>query len=110
MKTLIKKIIKREEKKGTIDLSFINDREMRVLNRKFRRKDRPTDVLSFSYDEGKTLGDVIISRETARRNAKKYGVAYRDEVRRLVIHGTLHVLGYNHGRMMKDAETSYAQL
>lgn len=81
---------------------------MRELNKKFRQKDKPTDVLSFNYD-GKLLGDVIISRETTRRNAARYGVSYGDEVKRLVIHGTLHVLGYDHGRAMSDAEKIYSK-
>lgn len=105
---LIKKIIKGEKKQGEIDLSFVADRKIHELNKKFRKKDRPTDVLSFNYD-GKILGDVIISRETTRRNAKKYGVAYHDEVKRLVIHGTLHVLGYDHGRRMRHAEEIYSK-
>jgi probable rRNA maturation factor len=105
---LIKKIIRGEKKKGEIDLSFVADKKIHELNKKFRKKDKPTDVLSFNYD-GKILGDVIISRETTRRNAKKYGVTYNDEVKRLVIHGTLHVLGYDHGRRMKHAEEIYSK-
>jgi len=107
-KALIKKIIKAEKKEGTIDLSFVGDKKIHELNKKFRKKDKPTDVLSFNYD-GEMLGDVIISRETTRRNAKRYCVAYADEVKRLVIHGTLHVLGYDHGRAMRHAEKIYSK-
>ena len=105
---LIKKIIKAEKKEGTIDLSFVDDEKIHELNKQFRQKDKPTDVLSFNYD-GKILGDVIISRETARRNAKQDGVKFNDEVKRLVIHGTLHVLGYDHGRGMRHAEEVYSK-
>ena len=107
-KLLIKKIIKGEKKEGTIDLSFVGDKKIRELNKRFRHKDKPTDVLSFNYD-GKILGDVIISRQTTRRNAKQYGATYADEVKRLVIHGTLHVLGYDHGRGMRHAEEIYSK-
>ena len=89
-------------------MSFVNDGQIRELNKKFRHKDKPTDVLSFNYD-GKLLGDVIISRETTRRNAQRYGVTYGDEVKRLVIHGALHILGYDHGRRMRHAEEIYSQ-
>jgi len=108
LKELIKKIIKGEGKEGAIDLSFVDDKKIHELNKQFRQKDKPTDVLSFNYD-GKVLGDVIISRETTRRNAQRYGVTYADEVKRLVIHGTLHVLGYDHGRAMKHAEEIYSK-
>jgi probable rRNA maturation factor len=108
LKALIKKIIKAEKKEGTIDLSFVGDKKIHELNKKFRKKDKPTDVLSFNYG-GQILGDVIISRETARRNAKEYGVKYNDEIKRLVIHGTLHVLGYDHGRGMRHAEEIYSK-
>ena len=105
---LIKKIVKGEKKEGTIDLSFVGDKKIRELNKKFRQQDKPTDVLSFNYD-GKILGDVIISRATPRRNAQRYGVTYADEVKRLVVHGALHVLGYDHGREMKHAEEIYSK-
>lgn len=107
---LVKRIIKAEKKNGKIDVSFVDDKKIRMLNRKFRKKDKPTDVLAFPYDEGKVLGDVIISRDTTKKNAKRYGVPYRDELKRLVIHGTLHVLGYDHGRKMSRAEKIYAKL
>ncbi len=107
---LIKKIIKGEKREGEIDLSFVGDKKIHELNKKFRKKDKPTDVLSFNYDAGKVLGDVIISRDTTRRNAKRYGVTYLDEVKRLVVHGTLHVLGYDHGRRMRHAEEIYSKL
>ena len=107
---LVKKIIKREKRTGRIDVSLVNDRLIHQLNWKFRKKDRPTDVLSFAYPGEGILGDVIISRETTRRNAQKYGVSYGQEVKRLVIHGTLHVLGYDHGRKMSHAEEVCAKL
>lgn len=104
---LIRKILKAEGKKGKINLVFVNDREMRELNRKFRKKDKATDVLAFPMGEEGILGDIAISRETAKRNAKRFGVGCRDELKRLVIHGALHLLGYDHGKEMRDAEEVY---
>lgn len=106
---LIIKIMKAEKAAGRIDLSFIDDEKMRELNREFRGKDKPTDVLSFQYDRGEIKGDVIISTDTSRRDAKRFGLTYREEIKRLVIHGVLHVLGYDHGRKMTNAEKIYSQ-
>ncbi|OGC10971.1 rRNA maturation RNase YbeY [candidate division WOR-1 bacterium RIFOXYA12_FULL_52_29] len=107
---LVKAIIKKEGFKGTIDVSVVDDRTIRGLNKKFRGLDKPTDVLSFQLDETGFLGDVIISEETTRKNAKRYGVSYEAEFKRLVIHGVLHILCYDHGRKMRDAEALYSQL
>jgi len=108
--SLVRKILKSEKVFGKIDISFVNEAEIRKLNKKFRKKDKPTDVLSFAYNEEGVLGDVIISPKIARRNAKLFGTAPKAELKRLVIHGTLHVLGYDHGRRMKHAEKIYSQL
>jgi probable rRNA maturation factor len=85
---------------------LVNDRYIHDLNRRFRGRDRPTDVLSFNLQSSICnlqsaipLGEVYISRDTARRQAREYGVAYRDEVRRLALHGLLHLLGLTHGQM-----------
>lgn len=107
--------MRKEKAKGKVNLVLMSDRKIRKLNREFRGKDKATDVLAFPYNVAANfsspyLGDVIISRDTARRNAKRFGVSYRDELKRLVIHGALHILGYDHGRKMKDAEEVYQKL
>jgi probable rRNA maturation factor len=96
--------VNRLEASATI--SFIRDPAMRRLNRTYRGLDAPTDVLSFasreSSDQGDPgfdpaqLGDVIISVETAARYAQKFGLTFENEIRTLVIHGTLHLAGYDH--------------
>ncbi|MEE8638760.1 MAG: rRNA maturation RNase YbeY, partial [Candidatus Margulisiibacteriota bacterium] len=57
--------------------------------------------------ENGVLGDIAISKETTQKNAKRFGVSYKNELKRLVIHGILHLLGYDHGRKMRDAEEVY---
>lgn len=105
---LVKKILKQEGVKGEIELSFATEDKVRELNRRYRKKDRPTDVLSFAYGEKEgLLGEVIICREVARKNAPLFGNSYRRELKRLVVHGVLHVLGYDHGRKMSNAEKTY---
>ena len=83
---------------------------MRTINREHRGKDRATDVLSFALDgeapsavtgrenPERLLGDVVISVETARRQAADYDATLQDELYRLLIHGLLHVLGHDHVR------------
>lgn len=93
-----------------VSLSLVPDAEMRELNRRFRRKDRPTDVLSFPLEEGRRhLGDVVISLDTARRQAKEGGWPLSVELRRLLAHGLLHCAGHDHeapgdARRMQRAE------
>lgn len=86
--------------RGEVTVVLSGDREIRRLNREFRGKDRPTDVLSFDIGEGliagEPFGDVVISVETAKRQAKDYGAPLETEILRLLIHGTLHLCGYDH--------------
>jgi probable rRNA maturation factor len=91
---------------ATLAVTFIRDRAMRELNRTYRNIDAPTDVLSFAYNEGaepgepaadpEHLGDVVISTETAERYARKLGLDFAREIEHLVIHGALHLAGYDH--------------
>jgi probable rRNA maturation factor len=85
-----------------ITLRLTNDEEIHQLNFKFRKQDKATDVLSFNYnfDDPETkhhyLGDIVISMETAAIQAPKYHLSLNQELVFLAIHGTLHLLGYNH--------------
>jgi len=71
---------------------------MQRLNREWKRHDRPTDVLSFPLPgpDGRLTGDIYICPAVARLQAAEFGVPPREELLRLVVHGTLHVLGYDH--------------
>jgi probable rRNA maturation factor len=82
---------------GEVALVLTGDRAVRALNRRYRGKDKPTDVLSFPGPGGELgLGDIVISVETAARNAKEYGRTLPQELDILALHGFLHVLGYDH--------------
>jgi probable rRNA maturation factor len=87
---------------GEVALVLAGDRTLHRLNRFYRGKDKPTDVLSFPGDEA-GLGDIVISVETAERNARRLGRTLPQEIDVLALHGFLHVLGYDHekddGRM-----------
>jgi probable rRNA maturation factor len=83
---------------GEVYVLLADDRTLRRLNRKFRGKNRATDVLSFpasSESEG-IAGDLAISLEAATRQATRFGHTLRDEVRVLLLHGTLHLAGFDH--------------
>ncbi|TMB26321.1 MAG: rRNA maturation RNase YbeY [Deltaproteobacteria bacterium] len=79
-----------------VSIALVSDRESRSLNRRWRGKDRPTDVLSFPLQEPGALGDVVISIDTARRQAREGGWSLAMELRRLLAHGILHCRGYGH--------------
>jgi probable rRNA maturation factor len=92
---------------ATISIIFIDDREIKKLNKKFRGKNKATDVLSFNYDDESgddtVWGEIYISLETAKRQAREMGEALDDEILRLCCHGLLHLLGYDHKRRSDEA-------
>jgi len=89
-----------------VSLVFTGDRSIQRLNRKFRNKDNPTDVLSFPLSDRHrsklpALGDVVISLETCQKQARLNRVTLGSEVARLLIHGILHLLGHDHEGVSK---------
>ncbi len=81
---------------GTVTFALGDDALLRQLNRDFRGKDRSTNVLSFPGGETGTLGDVALAFETCAREARAQRKDLGAHVRHLVVHGTLHLLGYDH--------------
>ena len=92
-----------------VDVTIVDDEEIHELNRQYRGMDKPTDVLSFALDEGEEdepeliggpeehlYGDIIISAETALRQAEEYGHGLEREMTYLAVHGMFHLLGYDH--------------
>ena len=98
-----------EEREAELSLVLVSDPVMRTLNRTWRGKDRATDVLAFAQREGRgcapdgLLGDVVISIDTARRQADARGHSLGVEGDRLLVHGLLHLLGYDHERSLGEA-------
>lgn len=87
---------------GGVDILFTDDAEMRELNRQWRKLDKPTDVLSFPSDgpdlasQPKHLGDIALGYETAVRDAEAMNRPFEAHVSHLLVHGFLHLLGYDH--------------
>ena len=98
MRTLLEAV---DEADSTISVTLVNDQAIREINREHRGKDKPTDVLSFPlepepFSQERLLGDIVISIDTARRQAADYDAPVQREIYRLLIHGLLHVLGHDH--------------
>ena len=98
-----------------ISLSFVDDENIKQLNKQYLGKDKATNVLSFSLQEGEygdinpqIMGDIIVSVETAQRDAIKENLTVTQELEFLIIHGILHLLGYNHENTTKK-ETNKMQ-
>jgi len=93
-----------------VSVAVVGDREMRALNKRWRGKEQTTDVLSFpSGDERGFLGDVIISIETARKQAAAGGWSLSRELRRLLAHGMLHCAGHDHETEQDAAKMARAE-
>ncbi len=82
-------------KRRTI-LVLCSDFVIRRLNRQYRGKDKATDVLSFTFGDPDLLGEIYISLQRARVQARKYQLSYEQEIKRLFVHGFLHLLGHDH--------------
>ena len=103
--------------KGTVDVLITTSAEMRSLNRRFRGKDKPTDVLSFPAEpdlQRKFAGEIAISAEMAAQNAHALGHSPAQEVKILALHGILHLRGYDHecdnGQMARREKQLRAKL
>ena len=108
-------VLKKEQRPGLISLHLLGDAAMKKMNYNFRGKNKTTDVLSFSAAEEKNqtawpnpeqgnypdLGDLFLNPSQIARQAKEWGVGTKEEFVRMLIHGTLHILGYDH---MEPAE------
>jgi probable rRNA maturation factor len=86
---------------GVLNVVFVDDDYIHSLNKEYRKKDKPTDVLSFSYiDSAETgdnvIGEIYISVPTAKRQAPEYHNTLQDELNKLFVHGMLHIFGYDH--------------
>jgi len=99
-----------------ISLLLVDDKQIRELNRRFLCRDKPTNVLAFSMKEGEfsalhphLLGDLVISIETARRQSRQSGLNEMEMITLLVIHGILHLLGYEHEGRKKEAREMAAK-
>lgn len=117
-KKAIIKALKGEKAKNTeLNVVYVDDTKIHELNKKYLKHDRTTDVISFFLEEDseKIEGEIYISVETACKQAKEYGVSLTNEILRLAVHGTLHLLGYadnteDKRQLMSNLENKYINL
>lgn len=92
-------------KRYDLTVVFCTPEESRVKNKMYRDKDYPTNILSFPLGENE--GEIYISLSTARKDANKFDMSYRKFLHLLVVHGTLHLKGHDHGSTMEGLEDTY---
>jgi probable rRNA maturation factor len=99
VKEIVRAVCAKERvRNAMISVTFVSDRTMARMNSKFLGHRGPTDIITFELNpmDGVIMGDIYIAPGVARKNAQEHGVGVREELVRLVVHGTLHVLGYTH--------------
>ena len=97
LEAAVRKALDADGREAELSVTLVDDAEIKRLNREYRGRDRPTDVIAFSLGSPEEpLGDVYVGADQARRQAEALGVALSEELVRLAIHGTLHVLGHDH--------------
>jgi len=117
LKKIVKKVLEGENKKRDLSIALVGQDRMRELNKKYRGKNRVTDVLAFGQNKKlkiknqkfpillkSELGEVVICLQEVKKNAKRFGEKFEKELARVLIHGILHLLGYNHEKSKKGAE------
>ncbi|MFH0755399.1 MAG: rRNA maturation RNase YbeY [bacterium] len=92
-------------KKYKLNLIFISDKKIQILNNIYRKINSPTDILSFSIN--KNLGEIFICKKIAKSEAKKFEMVYENFIIFLFIHGSIHLLNYRHGKKMEIEEAKF---
>lgn len=103
LKKLEKIIYSEFKKSGKISIGLVASNEIKKLNRKYRRKNKSTDILTFIFDEGPYLGEIILSPKDMARRAEAAGKTLQETAAFLIIHGILHIMGYTH-KKNRDTE------
>lgn len=107
LKGVAKKVLKGEDRKEVgLSIVFVGQGKMRKLNKKYRGKNKVTDVLSF----GQGLNEIVICLREIKKNAKRYNSTFKKELARVLIHAILHLLGYEHGEKMEEKQEFYLNL
>lgn len=96
LKTLALKVLEEEDHSGEVNIILTHDEKLRALNKEFRNKDKTTDVLSFPWHDEDFLGEIYISEPQVRRQAPRFDNTFENELKRMFIHGLLHLCGYDH--------------
>lgn len=113
---IVSDVLSQQKRKGNISVHIVGDKKIRDINKIYRDKDKVTDVISFAIEEGenifdfideKDLGDIFICANQIRRQAKENNISEKEEMIRMLVHGILHILGYDHLQEV-DAKKMFA--
>jgi len=111
LKNIAQRVLNEENKKRKdLSIAFVNLNKIKEINKKYKGKNKITDVLSFSgiginfIPQDKNLGEIIICLKEVKKNAKKYKSEFKTEITRVLIHGILHLLGYDHEKSEKETK------
>jgi probable rRNA maturation factor len=111
VKKIAQGILKKEKKQGDISIIFVGEKKIRDLNKRYRKQDKVTDVLSFSQDLVDTrfkdifeLGEIVVCLIRVKKDAQELKSDFEKELKWVIIHGILHVLGYDHKKLEKEAK------
>lgn len=109
-KKIVNTVVGRTYQNSEVSITLVDDDEIRKINRKYRKINKPTNVLSFELSDPFLLGDIFISLDTVRAQAKEVGISFDAHVAHMVVHGVLHLLGYDHiddddAEIMENKET-----
>jgi probable rRNA maturation factor len=98
VRRIVDAVLRGERREASISVTFLGRESMRRLNARHKGRDRPTDVLAFALVEpgGRVVGDVYLCASVAQQEARARALPLREELTRLIVHGTLHVLGWEH--------------
>ena len=115
LEPLAKALLKKEKKKAFVNVILCDDSNQRKLNCYYRKLDRVTDVLSFAWNEPDFLGEIYIAYGQVKRQALFYGNSYYKELKRVLVHGLLHLCGYDHNskaqrKIMREKECFYIRI
>ncbi len=123
IKKIGEKILRLEKMRGGISIAFVGEKRIRKINKSYRKKDKATDILSFAQNkkfplvsQEKMIGELIVCLAVVKKNALQDKISFEDELTRVLIHGILHLLGYNHekggreARRMKEKEDHYLSI
>lgn len=107
LRALAKRRIRGAGKASQVVVVFLSVPEARQLNRKYRKKNYATDVLSFSGIDEDSLGELVFSLDVVRRQAREHHLGVKEELSYLVLHGLLHLLGFEHEQSERDAQRMF---
>src|SRR3989339_681526 len=115
IKKIVFAVLKKNKKDGDISIHIVGDKKIRDLNKNYRGKDKVTDVISFAIEEGeeifnlgeKDFGDIFICLPQIIRQSKENNISPREEMIRMLVHGVLHILGFDHMKEV-DAKVMFA--